>query len=189
MESKYFFDYFFAIILCIVLFIPCLIIWIICSIDTNNNGFFSQYRIGKNANKFKIYKFRTINGKYESSITSNQMKISTWGNFLRKYGIDEIPQLINILNGTMSFVGPRPDVEGYADELEGEDKIILNVKPGITGPAQLKYKNEQEILDVQEDPKKYNDEVLWKDKILINKEYVKNLSFKTDIYYIIKTIF
>ena len=117
------------------------------------------------------------------------MKISKWGNFLRKYGIDEIPQLLNILNGTMSFVGPRPDVEGYADKLKGEDRIILNVKPGITGPAQLKYKNEQEILDVQENPKKYNDEVLWKDKVLINKEYVKTQSLKSDIYYLLKTIF
>lgn len=189
MENKQFFDYFFALILSVILFIPCLIIWIICSIDTNNNGLFTQYRIGENAEKFKIYKFRTLNGKYESSITSNKMKISFWGSFLRKYGIDEIPQLINILNGTMSFVGPRPDVEGYADLLEGEDRIILKVKPGITGPAQIKYKNEQEILDLQENPNKYNDEVLWKDKVLINKEYVKNQSFKTDIYYIIKTIF
>lgn len=189
MVSKQIFDYFFAIFLGIVFLIPCLIIWIICSIDTKNNGFFSQYRVGKNAIKFKIYKFRTLNGKYESSITSNKMKISPWGKFLRKYGIDEIPQLINILNGTMSFVGPRPDVEGYADELKGEDRIILNVKPGITGPAQIKYKNEQEILDLQKNPKKYNDEVLWKDKVLINKEYVKNQSLATDIIYILKTIF
>jgi len=88
----------------------------------------------------------------------------------------------------MSFVGPRPDVEGYADKLEGEDRLVLNIRPGITGPASLKYKNEEEILSKQSNPKEYNDTVIWPDKVRINKEYIKNWSLKKDIEYIIKTI-
>ena len=88
----------------------------------------------------------------------------------------------------MSFVGPRPDVPGYADKLKDEDRIILSVRPGITGPAQLAYKNEERILVKQEDPKKYNDEVIWPDKVKINRNYVINYSFFRDIYYIWKTI-
>ena len=106
----------------------------------------------------------------------------------RKYKIDELPQLINVLKGDMSFVGPRPDVPGYADKLEGEDRIILSIKPGITGPATLKYKNEEEILANVDDPVKYNNQVIWPDKVKINKEYIKNWSLKKDIEYILKTI-
>ena len=87
----------------------------------------------------------------------------------------------------MSFVGPRPDVPGYADKLKGEDRIILSVRPGITGPASIKYKNEEELLATKEDPKKYNDTVIWPDKVAINKEYVKNWSLKKDIEYILRT--
>ena len=101
----------------------------------------------------------------------------------------EVPQLFNIIQGEMSFVGPRPDVVGYADKLEGKDRIILSVKPGITGPAQLKYRNEDDVLSKVEDPIKYNDEVLWKDKVKINVDYVMNLSFTNDLNYIIKTIY
>jgi lipopolysaccharide/colanic/teichoic acid biosynthesis glycosyltransferase len=88
----------------------------------------------------------------------------------------------------MSFVGPRPDVEGYADKLEGEDRIILSIRPGITGPASIKYKNEEEILAEQDNPKEYNDKVIWRDKVKINKEYIQNWSLNRDIKYIIKTV-
>ncbi|MCK0201007.1 sugar transferase [Ornithobacterium rhinotracheale] len=187
--SKKIFDYVFAIILLIILAIPMLLIWIIASIDTQQNGIFTQKRVGQNAKLFTIYKFRSLKGTYTNSVTTEKShKITHFGRFLIKTKLDETPQLINILNGTMSFVGPRPDVQGYADVLKGEDRIILKVKPGITGPAQLAYKNENEILNQVSDPIKYNDEVLWPDKVKINKKYVKNWNFKNDILYLLKTI-
>jgi lipopolysaccharide/colanic/teichoic acid biosynthesis glycosyltransferase len=111
------------------------------------------------------------------------------GRFWRKTKIDELPQLINVLKGDMSFVGPRPDVPGYADKLEGEDRIVLSVRPGITGPATLKYRDEEALLAGQKDPERYNNEVIWPDKVRINKEYIKSYSFKNDLVYIAKTIF
>ncbi|MGP2570922.1 sugar transferase [Ornithobacterium rhinotracheale] len=187
--SKKIFDYVFAIILLIILAIPMLLIWIIASIDTQQNGIFTQKRVGQNAKLFTIYKFRSLKGTYTNSVTTEKShKTTHFGRFLIKTKLDETPQLINILNGTMSFVGPRPDVQGYADVLKGEDRIILKVKPGITGPAQLAYKNENEILNQVSDPIKYNDEVLWPDKVKINKKYVENWNFKNDILYLLKTI-
>ena len=115
-------------------------------------------------------------------------RITRLGLFFRKTKIDELPQLWNVLIGQMSFVGPRPDVLGYADRLQGEDRIILSIRPGITGPAQLAYKNEEEVLANQNDPVKYNDEIIWPDKVRINREYIGNYSFFKDFYYIWKTI-
>jgi lipopolysaccharide/colanic/teichoic acid biosynthesis glycosyltransferase len=118
----------------------------------------------------------------------NHNRITVRGKFFRDTKIDELPQLFNVFLGTMSFVGPRPDVEGYADKLEGEDRIILSIRPGITGPASIKYKNEEEILAEQDNPKEYNDKVIWPDKVAINREYIKNWSLSSDIGYIKKTI-
>ena len=166
-----------------------LIAWIIASIETKSNGMFSQIRVGKNGKLFKIYKIKTMkDGKGTTITTANDERITKSGRFFRKYKIDELPQLFNVLIGDMSFVGPRPDVPGYADKLQGEDRIILSIKPGITGPATIKYKNEEEILANVEDSKEYNDKVIWPDKVRINKEYIKNWSLKKDIEYIIKTI-
>jgi len=116
------------------------------------------------------------------------MRITKSGKFFRDTKIDELPQLFNVFLGSMSFVGPRPDVKGYADNLEGEDRLLLTIRPGITGPASIKYKNEEELLSRQSDPKEYNDKVIWVDKVAINLEYIKNWSLKKDIKYIIKTI-
>lgn len=127
------------------------------------------------------------NGNYITML--NDRRITSFGRFLRKFKLDEIPQIFNVLFGTMSFVGPRPDVKGYADLLRGEDRIILSVKPGITGPATLKFKDEESLLEKQENPKKYNDEVIWKEKIKINKKYIENWTFIGDVKYILKTIF
>ena len=119
----------------------------------------------------------------------NDHRITLFGQFLRQYKLDELPQLFNVFKGDMSLVGPRPDVEGYADALTGEDRIILDIRPGITGPATLKYKNEEVLLMEQEDPQKYNDLVIWRDKVEINKNYIKNWSLIGDIHIIIKTFF
>lgn len=181
-------DYLLALILLIILILPLFILYIITSVNTGKNGIFVQKRVGKNAKIFSIYKLRTMKGEYTSSVTTQKMNITPLGKFLRKHKLDEMPQLFNILKGDMSWVGPRPDIKGYADKLTGEDRIILSVKPGITGPAQLKYRNEEEILLKVEDPEWYNDEILWKDKININKEYIKNWSLKKDMVYLIKTV-
>ncbi len=167
-----------------------LMAWTIAAIETRSNGFFLQKRVGEGGRLFTIIKIKTMYSSASGSTitTANDSRITRSGRWFRRYKIDELPQLINILKGDMSFVGPRPDVPGYMDRLEGDDRILLSVKPGITGPATIKYKNEEEILAQVDDPQKYNDEVIWPDKVRINKEYIKNWSLKKDIYYIIKTI-
>lgn len=190
MWLKSIFDY--TLALCTLPFILPLIalLIIIATIDTKDFGLFSQIRVGKNGKLFKIYKIRTMKGSYQSDITTeNSHEITTIGSFLRKYKLDELPQLFNILKGDMSFVGPRPDVAGYADKLKGEDRIVLSVKPGITGPAQIAYRNEIDILSKQKDPIYYNDHVIWPDKVKINLEYIKKWTLKGDLNYLIKTIF
>lgn len=167
------------------------IAWVIATFETKSNGFFIQKRVGKDGKIFNVIKIKTmkkVEGVDTTITSSNDVRITKSGKFFRDTKIDELPQLINVLIGDMSFVGPRPDVPGYADKLEGDDRIVLTIRPGITGPASLKYKNEEEILASQNDPKWYNDKVIWPDKVRINKEYIKNWSLKTDIEYIIKTV-
>jgi len=168
-----------------------LLAWIIASIETKSNGLFMQERIGKEGKPFFVYKIKTMNpvsGIETTVTTSEDSRITTSGAFFRKTKIDELPQLFNVLFGTMSFVGARPDVPGFADKLEGEEREILELPPGITGPASLKYKNEEELLSKQKDPERYNKEVIWPDKVEINKMYMKHWSLKKDINYMIKTI-
>lgn len=151
---------------------------------------FTQKRVGQNGTLFTMYKFRSMNiGHQGSSISvKGESRITPLGAKLRKYKLDELPGLWNVLVGDMSFVGPRPDVPGYADRLQGEDREVLQLKPGITGPASLKYRNEEEILAQQSDPQKYNDEVIFPDKVRINRNYLKYWSFWTDIKIIIYTV-
>lgn len=151
---------------------------------------FKQKRVGQNGKLFTMYKFRSMTvGHGGSSVSvAGESRITPLGAKLRKYKLDELPELWNVLIGDMSFVGPRPDVPGYADKLEGEARAILKLKPGITGPASLKYRNEEEILAQQPDPIKYNDKVIFPDKVKINLEYIKHWSFLTDIKLIIETV-
>lgn len=152
---------------------------------------FKQRRVGQHGRLFTMYKFRSMTvGHSESSVSVvEENRITPLGAVMRKYKLDELPELWNVLIGDMSFVGPRPDVPGYADKLEGNDRRILQLKPGITGPASLKYRNEEELLAEQDDPQKYNDEVLFPDKVRINIEYLDNWSFGYDIKIIIYTVF
>jgi len=168
-----------------------LIALVVASIETKSFGLFMQDRVGQGGKLFKVFKIKTmrpVTGVDTTITTANDMRITKSGKFFRDTKIDELPQLFNVLLGSMSFVGPRPDVAGYADKLEGEDRVILSVRPGITGPASLKYKNEEEILAQQRDPKAHNDTVIWPDKVKINREYIKHWSLKKDIEYILKTI-
>jgi lipopolysaccharide/colanic/teichoic acid biosynthesis glycosyltransferase len=153
----------------------------ITAIDTQSNGFFTQKRIGQYGKSFLIYKLRTLHPKTN--------KTSFWGRMLRKTKLDELPQLLNILKGQMTFVGPRPDVPGYADELVGADRILLTLKPGVTGLASLKYRNEEQILSQQTNPQLYNDEVIWPDKVRINKWYAENRTISMDLQILFYTLF
>ena len=169
-----------------------LIIFVIHKIVMPDGSFlFKQERIGQHGKKFYIYKIRTMteNDGNVFVTTANDERILPFGRWLRKTKIDEIVELVNVLKGEMSFVGPRPDVPGYADLLQGSDRKILELKPGITGPASLKYINEEEILAQVENPQQYNDEVIFPDKVKINLEYYHNRTFWGDIKIIFKTIF
>ncbi len=152
---------------------------------------FKQQRVGKDAKLFTMFKFRSMSVSHGGSSVSvaGESRITPFGAILRKYKLDELPELWNVLIGDMSFVGPRPDVPGYADKLKGEDRLILRLRPGITGPASLKYRNEEEILAQVDDPIKYNDEVIYPDKVRINLDYYRNHSLTGDLRYIVETVF
>lgn len=186
LKIKRAFDVTLVLVLLPLFFVPLIVLIVISSIDTNRYGVFSQMRVGQHGQLFRIYKIRTLRegvhklGHLEKSAT-------TLGKFLRRTKLDELPQLYNVLIGDMSFVGPRPDLKGFADELVGDDRIILKVKPGITGPATLKYKDEERVLQQQKDPEHYNRTIIWVDKVKINKKYVKNYSFYLDLTFILKS--
>ena len=191
MIIKYVFDRtaaFFGLILLLPILIICSII--IAIKMPNGPIIFKQKRVGQYGRLFTMYKFRTMkNNHHGSSISiAGENRITPIGAFLRKYKIDELPELWNVLIGDMSLVGPRPDVPGYADVLEGKNREILKLKPGITGPASLKYRNEEKILAQQDNPQKYNDEVIYPDKVRINLEYLHQWSFWNDLVIIYKTI-
>ncbi|WP_095012252.1 sugar transferase [Tsuneonella mangrovi] len=157
--------------------------------DTGASGIFSQQRIGRSGQPFTIRKIRTMRAVAGTHITTaGDARITPLGAFLRRSKIDELPQLWNVLKGEMSFVGPRPDVPGYADRLEGEDRKVLDLRPGITGPATLKYRDEEAILAAQADPVAYNDSVIWPDKVAINRDYQDNWSLAGDISLIWRTV-
>lgn len=151
---------------------------------------FRQKRIGQYGKSFTMYKFRTMKVAHSGSSVSvkGETRITPLGAKLRKYKLDELPELWNVFIGDMSFVGPRPDVPGYADKLKGDDRKILLLKPGITGPASLKYRNEEELLAEKDDPVTYNDEVIFPDKVRINLNYLKHWNFFLDIRIIIYTV-
>ncbi len=165
--------------------------WLAASLETGRNGFFLQERVGMHGRHFNIVKLRTMHDTLPGlgTVTARgDPRITCSGRFLRRSKIDELPQLWNVLVGDMSLVGPRPDVPGYADALQEEDRIILSVRPGITGPATVKYRDEESLLGRQADPHRYNREVIWPDKVRINREYVRCRSFAGDLKYLFKTM-
>lgn len=170
---KRLFDLFFALLALFLLSGILLLCVVIASIDTGSGGLFVQTRIGRYGKEFRIYKIRSINGMTQH--------ITAFGRFLRASKLDEFPQLLNIILGQMSFVGPRPDVPGYADVLQEKDRLLLNLRPGLTGLASLKYRNEEQLLAMQSDPLHYNDMVIWPDKVRLNNWYAQHRSFAMDI--------
>lgn len=193
-------------------FVGLLLIWWIFPIVAflihrkmpGGSAFFCQKRVGRGGKLFTCHKFRTMTVKHSGSSVSvaGDNRITPFGAKLRHYKIDELPELWDVLIGNMSFVGPRPDVPGYADKLEGEDRAILNLRPGITGPATLKYRLEDEMISeyvaqkqqqgdkrsVQEIAVEYNDKVIYPDKVRINKYYYEHYSFIKDIQMIFCTV-
>ena len=193
MIIKYIFDRIFSLILLVVLSPVLLVIFVLHKIKMPKGGFmYRQVRIGKGGKPFRIFKIRTMADGSEAagSVTpSDDPRVLPFGKWLRESKVDTFLELINILIGDMSFVGPRPDVPGYADKLEGDDRKILEMRPGLTGPASIKYRHEDVILAQQDDPNKYNDEVIWPDKVKINLEYYENWSVWLDVSMLWKTIF
>ena len=151
---------------------------------------FKQKRVGRNGKLFTMVKFRSMTVSHSGSSVSvaGESRITPLGAKLRQYKLDELPELWNVLTGDMSFVGPRPDVPGYADKLEGNDRRILQLRPGITGPASLKYRHEEELLAQVDNPQEYNDTVIYPDKIRINLYYLDHYSFVKDIQMIVCTV-
>jgi len=165
---------------------------IVIKLTSKGTIFFIQERVGKDGVLFNMIKFRSMKMIQQSKSTisvKGDMRVTKVGSFLRRYKLDELPELWNVLVGDMSLVGPRPDVPGYADFLRGEDRNILKLKPGITGPASLKYANEEEILARQENPKEYNDKIIYPDKVRINLDYYYQSNLWIDIKIIFATIF
>lgn len=178
--------------LSLLIFSPLLLLIALLIRIKMNDGpvIFRQQRIGLQGQPFVLYKFRTmVVCHHGGSVSINgESRITPLGTFLRKYKLDELPELWNVLKGDMSLVGPRPDVAGYADKLKGEDRKILEMRPGITGPASIKYFNEEYLLSKAKDPIRYNDEIIFPDKVKINLNYYRTHSFSGDLLIIIKTI-
>lgn len=204
MFFKPIFDRTVALIGLLVLWPLLLVIALLVKAKIGSPVFFVQERIGKDGKPFRMYKFRTMReDENMSPVTmAGESRITPLGAKLRKYKLDELPELWNVLKGDMSFVGPRPDVPGYADRLQGDDREVLLLRPGITGPASLKYRNEEEMIaeyvaqaktqgdsrSEQEIALWYNDNVIWPDKVRINCYYYRHYSFVKDIQMMFCTV-
>ena len=189
---KRLFDFITSLIGLIVLVPIFIIVSLLVKISSVGPVFFVQKRIGKNGKIFQMIKFRSmyvIQNSTSNISVKGDVRITKIGAFLRKLKLDELPELWNVLKGDMSLVGPRPDVCGYADNLIGEDRKILELRPGITGVASLKYYNEENVLATQDNPLKFNDEVIYPDKVRLNLDYYHNNNLWIDIKIIFATIF
>ena len=189
---KRLFDFITSFIGIIVLFPIFIITSLLVKISSQGPVFFVQERVGKNGKTFQMIKFRSMIEIQNSNSTisvKGDIRITKIGAFLRKFKLDELPELWNVLKGDMSLVGPRPDVGGYADNLKGEDRKILELRPGITGVASLKYYDEEDVLATQDNPLKFNDEVIYPDKVRLNLDYYYNNNLWIDIKIIFATIF
>lgn len=178
-----------------ILILSPLLIFIGLWVGLSSKGgvFYKQIRVGKNNKDFKLYKFRSmrVNSDKQGLLTvgSKDSRITKAGYFIRKYKIDELPQLFNVLKGDMSFVGPRPEVRRYVDLYSEEQMKVLSVRPGITDPASIKYRNENDILSSASNPEQYYIQHIMPDKLKINIDYINTRTFIKDIKIIFQTIF
>jgi len=165
--------------------------WVVARIDTRASGVFRQVRIGRDGRPFEVRKLRTmrpVRGLTSTVTTADDRRITRSGAVMRSLKLDELPQLVNVLRGEMSLVGPRPDVPGFADELVGADRILLSVRPGITSPAAVAYRHEEQLLAQASDPEAYNREIIWPDKVRINRAYVEHYTFLADLRCLAATV-
>ena len=204
MFLKHLFDRIVSLVGLLIIWPLLLVITLLVRVKIGKPVFFVQERIGKGSKPFKIHKFRTMEVGYDESPVSiaGEERITPLGAKLRHYKLDELPELWDVLIGNMSFVGPRPDVPGYADKLQGDDRDVLKLRPGITGPATLKYRLEDEMIadyvaqkqqegdlrDAQDIAVEYNDTVIYPDKVRLNCYYYRNYSFVKDIQMIFCTV-
>ncbi len=184
-------DILFSLIGLICLFPFFIFISFLIFITSKGGVFFVQLRVGKNNKDFKLYKFRTMflnsDNKGLLTVGNNDKRITKLGYYLRKNKLDELPQLINVLNGTMSLVGPRPEVRKYVNLYNSEQKSILDVKPGITDLASIMYYNENEILANSVNPEQTYINEIMPIKLELNKQYINEMSLLTDLKIIFKT--
>ncbi len=205
MIFKWIFDRLMALVGLLLLWPVLLVVAILIRVKMPGGpAFFCQKRVGRNGKLFTCHKLRSMTVKHNGSSVSvaGDSRITPLGAKLRHYKLDELPGLWDVLIGNMSFVGPRPDVPGYADQLQGEDRVVLKLRPGITGPATLKYRLEDEMISeyvakkqkegdkrsMQEIATEYNDEVIYPDKVRLNKYYYQHYSFVKDIQMIVCTV-
>jgi len=205
MILKYIFDRLVALVGLLFLWPVLLVVAVLVKVKMPGGpAFFVQKRVGKDGKLFNCHKFRTMTVKHNGSTVSvaGDSRITPLGAKLRHWKLDELPGLWDVLRGKMSFVGPRPDVPGYADKLEGPDRDVLKLRPGITGPATLKYRLEDEMISeyvaqkqkegdsrpMQEIAVEYNDNVIYPDKVRLNCYYYRHYSFMKDIQMILCTV-
>lgn len=161
------------------------------TVSTREWGVFSQERIGRDGRPFRVHKVRSmrqVEGVTTTVTAVADPRITRVGAWLRRLKIDELPQLVNVVRGEMSLVGPRPDVAGWADALEGPDRVLLSVRPGITGPASVHFRHEEALLAAVEDPERYNREVIWPEKVRLNREYIESWALREDLRWIMATV-
>lgn len=161
------------------------------TVSTRQWGIFSQERIGRDGTTFRVHKVRSMRkvaGVTTTVTSGSDPRITRVGAWLRRLKIDELPQLVNVVRGEMSLVGPRPDVAGWADVLTGADRAVLTVRPGITGPASVLFRREEEMLAAAADPEAHNRDVIWPEKVRLNREYVENWSLREDLRWILATV-
>lgn len=194
MILKYIFDRLVSLIGLLVLWPVLIIVAILIKVKMPGGPvLFVQKRVGRFGKLFKVHKFRSMTVRKDTDAVTGvaaaeTARITPLGEKLRKYKLDELPEMWDVLIGKMSFVGPRPDIPGYADQLQGEDREILKLRPGITGPASLKYRNEEDILASVDNPQQYNDEIIYPDKVRLNRYYLHHYSFIKDIQMIFCTV-
>jgi len=189
---KRIFDLIFSIAGLILLSPVFLIISLLIKLDSKGPVFYKQLRVGKNNLDFRLLKFRTMRTDSDKSglltVGGRDPRITGAGYYLRKFKIDELPQLLNVAAGEMSFVGPRPEVRRYVDLYDDEQRKVLKVLPGITDVASIKYRNENELLEKSEDPESYYIESIMPDKLKLNLDYIEQRSFMNDLKVIFKTL-
>ena len=163
---------------------------VVSSLETGEWGIFSQERIGRYGKPFMVHKIRSMRTSIaltSTVTTSRDPRITRFGALIRRLKLDELPQLWNVIVGDMSLVGPRPDVAGWSDLLAGDDRVLLSVRPGITGPASLAFRDEESLLSEASDPDQYNRAVIWPRKIMINRNYISNWSLRGDVELLLET--